>query len=103
VERESDAIEVGRFYGRRELDISPELVQAYSEGVSDFNPWYYGDSPFGNPVAPALALHSEVYRDVSWCQAGVGAVSADHGRRSGDGEPDDCGPVFQARSRVCCQ
>ena len=62
----TDEVHVGRFYGRRQIDVTPELVQAYSEGVGDYNPWYYGDSPFGSAVAPALILHSEVYRDVSW-------------------------------------
>ena len=76
MEQERDAIDVGRFYGRRELDISPELVQAYSEGVGDFNPWYYGDSPFGAAVAPALILHSEVYRDVSWYLSFYGNLHA---------------------------
>jgi acyl dehydratase len=42
------------------------MVAAYSEAVSDFNPWYSGDSPLGSPIAPALILHSEVYRDVNW-------------------------------------
>ena len=66
MQQRADEVYVGRFYGQRELDITPELVRAYSEGTGDFNPWYVGESPFGGPVAPALVLHSEVYRDVSW-------------------------------------
>ncbi|MBI2913020.1 MAG: MaoC family dehydratase N-terminal domain-containing protein [Chloroflexi bacterium] len=57
---------VGRYYGQREIDITPELVRHYSESVDDYNPWYTGDSPFGGPVAPALVLHSEVYRYSGW-------------------------------------
>ena len=62
----TDAVYVGRDYGGREVEITPELVRHYGEAVGDENPWYFGDSPFGGPVAPALILHSEVYRDISW-------------------------------------
>ena len=62
----TDAAYVGRDYGGREVEITPELVRRYAEGVGDENPWYFGDSPFGGPVAPALILHSEVYHDLSW-------------------------------------
>jgi hypothetical protein len=57
---------VGRFYGRHEFEVSPELVRKYSAGTGDWNPSYTGASEFGAAVAPALVLHSEVYRDVSW-------------------------------------
>ena len=62
----TDTVYVGRDYGGREVEITPELVRHYAEAVGDDNPWYFGDSPFGGPVAPALILHSEVYRDLSW-------------------------------------
>ncbi len=62
----TDEVYVGRDYGGREVEITPELVRHYAEAVGDENPWYFGDSPFGGPVAPALILHSEVYRDISW-------------------------------------
>ncbi len=62
----TDEAYVGRDYGGREVEITPELVRHYAEGVGDENPWYFGDSPFGGPVAPALILHSEVYHDLSW-------------------------------------
>jgi acyl dehydratase len=57
---------VGRDYGTHALTITPELVQHYAEATGDHNTWYFGPSPFGGPVAPALALHSEVYRFVGW-------------------------------------
>ena len=57
---------VGRDYGAHALTIGPELVQHYAEATGDRNPWYFGPSPFGGPVAPALALHSEVYRYGGW-------------------------------------
>jgi hypothetical protein len=52
---------VGRDYGRHDVVVTPELVQAYGESVGDGNPMYTGPSPFGGPVAPALLGHSEVY------------------------------------------
>ena len=58
--------QVGDHAGGRELEITPELVREYSEGTADHNPWYTGESPFGAPVAPALILHSECYKDLSW-------------------------------------
>ncbi len=62
----TDDIYVGRDYGGREVEITPELVRHYAESVGDHNPWYFGESPFGGPVAPALVLHSEVYHDLAW-------------------------------------
>ena len=62
----SDEVYVGRDYGAREVEITPELVRHYAEAVADQNPWYFGDSPFGGAVAPALILHSEVYKNLSW-------------------------------------
>jgi acyl dehydratase len=63
---QTDEVTVGKYYGEHEIKITPELVAHYSNAVQDFNPWYSGDSPFGGPVAPALILHSEVYRTVDW-------------------------------------
>jgi acyl dehydratase len=63
--RTSD-VHFGRYYGEREIEITPDLVQHYAEAVQDFNPWYFGDSPFGGAVAPALILHSEVYKTIDW-------------------------------------
>jgi acyl dehydratase len=61
-----DEVYVGRFVGGRTFEVTAELVAAYSGSVDDHNPWYSGGSPFGKAVAPALLLHSEVYRDLSW-------------------------------------
>ncbi len=57
---------VGRFVGQREVRITSELVQHYGEAVEDDNSWYKETSPWGGAVAPALLLHSEVYRDLTW-------------------------------------
>jgi acyl dehydratase len=53
---------VGRDYGSFEYQITPELIATYVAGTGDDNPWYRGDSPLGGPVAPALILHSAVYK-----------------------------------------
>jgi len=57
---------VGRDMGGREVEITPEIVERFIAGTGDANPWYRGDSPLGDPLAPALILHSEIYRDLSW-------------------------------------
>jgi hypothetical protein len=59
-------IPVGLDLGGHEYEITPELVAEYSAGVDDHNAWYSGPSPFGGPVAPALILHSEVYKFGRW-------------------------------------
>lgn len=62
----SDDVYVGRYMGERTVEITPELVREYTEAVEDDNGWYAGESPFGAAVAPALLLHSEVYRTLGW-------------------------------------
>jgi acyl dehydratase len=67
---------VGQYYGEQQVHISPEMVAHYADAVQDHNPWYFGDSPFGGPVAPALILHSEVYRSVDWYLSYFGNLHA---------------------------
>lgn len=50
----------------RELDLTPELIILYADGVEDFNPWYEawrmnswripGESPFGGAIVPPLLV-----------------------------------------------
>lgn len=63
---QEDRVYVGMDCGRREYVITAELVQQYADAVQDYHPWYFGGSPFGGPVAPALIRHSEVYVDRRW-------------------------------------
>ena len=63
---QNDERYVGRDYGTSEHEITPELIRTYVAGTGDDNPWYRGDSPFGGPIAPALILHSAVYKDTVW-------------------------------------
>ncbi len=57
---------VGRDYGSVSYDITPETVATFIAGTGDDNPWYRDKSPIGGPVAPALILHSAVYRTLEW-------------------------------------
>jgi acyl dehydratase len=57
---------VGRDMGGREVEITAEMVARFIAGTGDRNPWYRGGSPLGGALAPALILHSEVYRDLGW-------------------------------------
>ena len=57
---------VGRDYGGMSYDISPELVAKFTEATGDDHPWYRGGSPLGGALAPALILHSAVYRTTEW-------------------------------------
>ena len=59
-------IPVGLDLGSHEYEISPELAASYMAGVDDHHEWYLSESPFGAAVAPALLLHSEVYRFANW-------------------------------------
>jgi len=61
-----DEVYVGRDYGGVSYDITPETVATYIAGTGDDNPWYRERSPLGGPVAPALILHSGVYKTVKW-------------------------------------
>lgn len=67
---------VGRYYGERVIDITPEMIEHYAASVEDRNPWYRGDSPFGGAVAPALLLHSECYHTVDWYLSYFGNLHA---------------------------
>jgi len=59
-------IYVGRDFGGFEFAIDAAAVENYIAGTGDDNPWYRDDSPLGGPVAPALILHSAVFRTHAW-------------------------------------
>ena len=60
-----DMVEIGDELSR-ELEITPELVILYADGVEDYNPWYEawrmntwripGESPFGGAIVPPLLV-----------------------------------------------
>jgi acyl dehydratase len=62
----SNEIYVGRDFGGFDFDITQDTIENYVAGTGDNNPWYKGDSPLGGPLAPALVLHSAVFRRHDW-------------------------------------
>jgi acyl dehydratase len=61
-----DDVYVGRDMGGHQWGLTPDAIENFIAGTGDDNPWYTGRSPLGNPIAPALILHSEVYRTKAW-------------------------------------
>ncbi len=66
MQTDANEVYVGRYFGEHTYDITPDMVRQYLESVDDEHPWYSGASPFGGPVAPAMLLHSDVYRYQGW-------------------------------------
>jgi acyl dehydratase len=63
---EPGEIYVGRDFGGYEYDITPAVVENYIAATGDDNPWYHGSSPLDCALAPALILHSAVFRTHEW-------------------------------------
>ncbi|MGH8013327.1 MAG: MaoC family dehydratase [Candidatus Binataceae bacterium] len=59
-------VHVGRDFGGETFAITPEVISNYIAATGDDNPWYYRDSPLGGQLAPALVLHSAVFRNRDW-------------------------------------
>jgi acyl dehydratase len=59
-------IYVGRDFGGFDFTIDATAVENYIAATGDDHPWYRGDSPLGGPIAPALILHSAVFRTRDW-------------------------------------
>ena len=62
----SDEVYVGRDMGGTRWALDSDAIENFIAGTGDHHPWYTGPSPLGNPIAPALILHSEVYRTRAW-------------------------------------
>lgn len=62
----SDEVYIGRDLGGKEWALSSDAIENYIAGTGDDHPWYLGQSPLGEALAPALILHSEVYRTKAW-------------------------------------
>ncbi len=69
-------IYVGRDFGGQTSDITPDLIATYIAGTGDDNPWYRVSSPLGGALAPALILHSAVYRTHDWYLSVYGNLHA---------------------------
>ena len=59
-----EPVYVGRDFGGRSLEITPELVKLYVDALGCASPIY-------ESVAPGLLLHSECYRNLSWYLANI--------------------------------
>ena len=57
---------VGRDFSGFDFDITPASIENHIAGTGDDNPWYTTESPVGRPIAPALILHSAVFRRHDW-------------------------------------
>ena len=57
---------VGRDIGGYEFDIDVHAIENYIAATGDDHPWYRENSPLGVPLAPALILHSVVFRNRAW-------------------------------------
>jgi 3-hydroxybutyryl-CoA dehydratase len=62
----NNEVYVGRDMGGKEWSLSSDAIENYIAGTGDDHPWYLGQSPLGAALAPALILHSEVYRTKAW-------------------------------------
>jgi len=63
---EPNEVYVGRDFGGVEYEITRDAVENYIAGTGDDNPCYLGASPLGEALAPALILHSAVFRTHDW-------------------------------------
>ncbi len=48
------------------MRLRDDAVENYIAGTGDDHPWYRGASPLGYPIAPALMIHSAVFRNHDW-------------------------------------
>jgi acyl dehydratase len=63
---EANEVYVGRDFGGTDYEITPDAIENYIAATGDDNPWYRSPSPTGYPIAPALVVHSAVFRTFDW-------------------------------------
>jgi acyl dehydratase len=61
-----DEVYVGRDFGGIDCAIDEGVIENYIAATGDDFAWYREQSPLGGPVAPALTLHSAVFRNRDW-------------------------------------
>ncbi|MGH7878637.1 MAG: hypothetical protein ACREQD_04000, partial [Candidatus Binataceae bacterium] len=62
----SNEVYVGRDFGGIECVVDGAVIENYIAATGDDYPWYRGASPLGGAVAPALTVHSAVFRNRDW-------------------------------------
>jgi acyl dehydratase len=63
---EAKEVYVGRDFGGTDYEISADAIENYIAATGDDHPWYRTPSPLGYPIAPALVVHSAVFRTFDW-------------------------------------
>jgi len=92
-------IYVGRDFGGFDFVVTPTSVENYIAGTGDHNAWYTSDSPLGGPTAPALILHSAVFRRHDWYLPNI--FGNLHARQEWQGfEPIHPGDQLHSRSLI---
>jgi acyl dehydratase len=54
-----DVVQVGEEFQSDDFLIKPEDVETFAYAVDDHHPWYFGDSPFGGPIAHPVMLGNQ--------------------------------------------
>jgi acyl dehydratase len=54
-----DVLQVGEQFVSGEHLVTPEDIDTYAFAVDDHHPWFFGDSPFGGPVAHPTLLGNQ--------------------------------------------
>ena len=92
-------IYVGRDFGGFDAEITPDVIENYIAATGDDNPWYRTPSPLGVPIAPALVLHSAVFRTQAWYLANI--FGNLHARQEWEGfAPIRLGETLRTRSVI---
>jgi acyl dehydratase len=90
---------VGRDFGGFAAEITPDAIENYIAATGDDHPWYRAPSPLGMPIAPALVLHSAVFRTQAWYLPNV--FGNLHARQEWEGfAPIPVGETLQTRSVI---
>jgi acyl dehydratase len=96
---EAKEVYVGRDFGGTDYEISADAVENYIAATGDDHPWYRGASPLGYAVAPALVVHSAVFRTFDWYLPNV--FGNLHARQEWEGfSPIRVGETLHSRSVV---
>ncbi|MDB5811711.1 MAG: MaoC-like protein, partial [Betaproteobacteria bacterium] len=54
-----DVVQVGEEFRSDDFLIKPEDIETFAYAVDDHHPWYFGDSPFGGPIAHPVLLGNQ--------------------------------------------
>src|SRR5258708_31984961 len=96
---EAKEVYVGRDFGGTEYELTPDAIENYIAATGDDHPWYRGASPTGYSIAPALTVHSAVFRTFEWYLPNV--YGNLHARQEWEGfSPIRVGETLHSRSVI---